>query len=99
MSLAHGAVVRWWTLVGVVGLVFAATSPAFSQDPSPVPPALDDRALLQKYVLSTLGPSGALHATLASGLEQWRRSPVDWDMNGAGYARRWASAFAESAIG
>ena len=98
-TLASIQTVRWTTVVRVAGLILAITSSAGAQDPPPAPPVLNDQALLQKYVLSTLGPSGALHATLASGLEQWRRSPADWDNDGAGYAKRWVSAFAESAIG
>jgi len=91
--------VKCGKLIGAVGLAFVVTSPAFAQDLPPAQPVLDDRALLKKYVVSTLGPSGALHATLASGLEQWRKSPADWDVDGGGYAKRWVSAFAESAIG
>ena len=75
----------------------ATARPAVCQDPQP--PVLNDQALFHKYVVSTLGPSGALHATLASGLEQWRRAPAEWGAGGEGYAKRWASAFAESAIG
>jgi hypothetical protein len=60
---------------------------------------LGDHELLHKYVLSTLGVPGVLHATLASAFEQWQESPEAWDENTSGYARRWVSEFAESAIG
>ena len=99
-NLAYGQLMKWRMLIGVAGLALVTAAPAFSQDAAaPTPPVLDDHALLQKYVWSTLGPSGALHATLASSFEQWRRSPPDWSMDEAGYAQRWASVFVESAIG
>src|SRR5205085_12014953 len=40
-----------------------------------------------------------LHATIGSGLEQWRDSPEAWSQGERGYAARWASEYAESAIG
>jgi hypothetical protein len=55
--------------------------------------------MLHKYVWSTLGLDGAIHATLMSGLAQWRERPPEWGTGGTGYARRWASEYAESAIG
>jgi len=75
------------------------TLTAAAQDAPSPPPVLDDQQLLRKYVVSTLGVPGALHATFASGLEQWRHSPRTWDMTASGYAKRWASEYAESAIG
>jgi hypothetical protein len=82
----------------IIGLT-PATSSA-QETPAPVPPpVLDNHELLRKYVLSTLGPPGALRATLASGLEQWRGAPQAWEPDASGYAKRWASEFAESAIG
>ena len=39
---------------------------------------LGDEALLRKYVWSTLGLPGALHATFASAFEQWRGAPPEW---------------------
>ena len=75
--------------------------PCFAQD-SPVvgpKPVASDQQLLRKYVWSTLGFEGAIHATLASGLEQWRDAPPVWGDSATEYAKRWASEFAESAIG
>lgn len=64
------------------------------------PPApLGKHELLRKYVWTTLGPAGALHATVASGLEQWRDSPAAWSQEADGYAERWASEYAASVIG
>ena len=40
-----------------------------------------------------------MHATVAGSLNQWRENPPEWDSGGTGYARRWASEYAESAIG
>ncbi len=55
--------------------------------------------LLHKYVWSTLGVGGALSAMLGSGLDQWRGKPPEWGTGASGYAKRWASEYAESAIG
>jgi hypothetical protein len=74
--------------VVIIGLASATTSSA-QETPAPVPPpVLNDHDLLRKYVLSTLGPPGALGATLASGLDQWRGAPDGWETDGAGYAKR-----------
>ena len=82
-------------------LVFAAAG--FAQDtpvagPTPKPVATDSQ-MLHKYVWSTIGFDGALGATMASGLDQWKASPPEWSMDAKGYARRWVSDYAESAIG
>ena len=62
-------------------------------------PVASDHQMLHKYVWSTLGFDGAISATLSSSLDQWKESPPEWDMNATGYARRWISDYAESAIG
>jgi hypothetical protein len=86
----------WVALVLLAGAV-----PSFAQDsPVAVPkPVATDSQMLHKYVWSTLGLDGAIHATLFSGLDQWRDSPREWGTGATGYARRWASDYAESAIG
>jgi len=61
-------------------------------------PVATNHELLKKYVWSTLGFEGAISATLGSGLDQWRESPPEWGTDATGYARRWASEYAESAI-
>jgi hypothetical protein len=61
-------------------------------------PVATNHELLKKYVWSTLGFEGALSATLGSGLDQWKASPPEWGTGAPGYARRWASEYAESAI-
>ena len=84
----------------VVALLVGAV-PCFAQD-SPVvglTPVANDHELLHKYVWSTFGLERAIRATLASGLEQRRDSPSEWGTGATGYARRWASEFAESAVG
>jgi hypothetical protein len=63
------------------------------------PPVATKRQLLQKYVWSSLGTDGAIHATITSGLDQWRESPPEWGSHKVGYAKRWASEYSESAIG
>ncbi len=70
-----------------------------------VPPAVDQKPvlnnheLLHKYVWSTLGFEGTLDASVASGFDQWQGSPPEWGTGATGYARRWSSEYAESAIG
>jgi len=75
-----------------------AQQPETHEAPRPVPP-LNDHQLLKKYVWSTLGPNGLLSSAIAAGLEQWRGSPEDWERDENGYAERWASEYAASAIG
>ena len=62
-------------------------------------PVASDHELLHKYVWSTLGLEGAIQATVSSGIDQWGKSPPEWSADATGYARRWASEYAESAIG
>ncbi len=86
----------WVVLALLVGAV-----PCFAQD-SPIvdpKPVATDNQMLHKYVWSTLGVDGAISATLASGLDQWKESPPEWGNGASGYARRWVSDYAESAIG
>ena len=79
-------------------VLFSAASSAGAQTVA-TPPPLDEGQLLHKYVWATLGPSGALHATFTAAFEQWRGSPPTWGREGVGYAERWASEYAASAIG
>src|SRR5258707_9166719 len=85
-------------VAGTVLAVLATGRSVVAQEAVP-PPVLNDEALFKKSVLSTLGPSGMLHATLASALDQLRQSPDEWNADAPGYAKRWLSEFAESAIG
>jgi hypothetical protein len=81
-------------------MMLASASRTAAQDPPPDPkPVLSDDGLLRKYVLSTLGPTGQLHATLESAFDQWRNSPQDWGQTKTAYVERWASDFGASAIG
>jgi len=83
-------------------LIRAGTAvPCVAQETPAVPPkpVATDNQMLHKYVWSTIGLDGALSATLASGLDQWKRSPPEWNMDAAGYTRRWVSDYAETAIG
>ena len=93
-------------LLALVAVACTAV-PCFAQEPpvpevKPIPetkPVATDHQMLHKYVWSTLGFDGALSATLGSGLDQWKRSPPEWSIDTRGYARRWVSEYAESAIG
>jgi hypothetical protein len=98
--------------LGVVTGLMISTVSSFGQEPpvavsplagGPPPivlrPVATKRQMLHKYVWSTLGVDGVIHATLTSGLDQWRESPPEWPIDLTGYAERWASEYAESAIG
>lgn len=92
---------KYTQIVLAVLVGWAATATASAQDPPAAapPPVLNNDQLLHKYVWATLGTEGALHATLGSALDQWRDSPDEWGTDAKGYAQRWASEFAQSAIG
>lgn len=80
----------------------ALAAPARGQDAAAAPqapPPLSKHELLKKYVWTTLGPTGMLDATVWSAFDQWRDSPRAWSSDGRGYAERWGSEFAASAIG
>ncbi len=86
--------------VGIIAVAtpraaLAQTVPSGNEQPQP----LNNHELLHKYVWNTLGPDGALHATIASALEQWRGSPEAWPRDRTGYAERWASEYLASATG
>ena len=85
----------------VVALLLGTAGPAFCQTSasSDEPPPLSNHELLRKYVWDALGPSGAVHATLESAFDQWRDSPEAWSQDENGYAKRWVSEYASSAIG
>jgi hypothetical protein len=87
--------------IALVYAVLAGSANAFAQEPSleAPPPVADPHTLFRKYVLSTLGPAGAIHAALSGSLDQWLDAPPEWGDGATGYAKRWASEFAGSAIG
>jgi hypothetical protein len=66
---------------------------------SPATPVASNDQMLHKYIWATLGWDGALNATLSAGVDQIRGSPSAWSADAAGYAKRWASDYGESAIG
>jgi hypothetical protein len=61
--------------------------------------SIDDHALVQKYVWSTLGPTGLMTSALWAALDEWRDSPRSWTREKRGYAQRWASEYGAAAIG
>ena len=99
MTIAH-RFARGRTAWAVLALLTCAV-PCIAQDaPGPVPkPVATDRQMVKKYVWSSIGLDGAMNATLSSGLDQWKKSPPEWSLDTEGYARRWVSEYAESAIG
>jgi hypothetical protein len=91
---------RYICVASFLVMALSAGASAQSSEPPPTPPpVLNDEQLLSKYVWSTLGADGIVHATLVSGYDQWRANPEDWGSRWDGYAKRWASEFAASAIG
>ena len=96
MCRTRGAVVVALAVAFLVDVVPCAAQQTENQASKPV--AGPDE-LFQKYVVSTLGIPGTAHAVFAAGLEQWRDAPPEWGDGAKGFARRWASEYAESAIG
>jgi hypothetical protein len=91
-------VISWWC--GLISICFStAAVTCFAQESSVPAPVADKYELFHKYVETTLGLDGAIGATFSSALQQWRDAPPEWRAGGGGYAKRWASAYAESAIG
>src|SRR4051812_45271719 len=90
-------------ILTAVLVTLATASPALAQKkpetPPKPPPVLNDQQLFHKYVVNTLGVPGALSATFASALDQWQSDPPEWGGGTGAYAKRWASSFAEAAIG
>jgi hypothetical protein len=84
-----------------VGLAVAPAASAEDDDADgPVPPpVLNDQQLLRKYVWSTLGPAGAIGATVATSIDHWRGEPPEWGGGASGFSKRWASRYAAAAIG
>ncbi len=87
------ALLMWCIAVGA--------GPAAAQDgPPPKPaPILNDDQLFRKYVVSTVGPPGLIGAAVVAGFAQWQHYPDEWGGGASGYGKRWASAYAASAIG
>jgi len=85
----------------LIALTLGTAWPALGQTPasSNEPPPLSNPELLRKYVWDVLGPPGAVNATLASAFDQWRGAPPAWPQDEGGFAARWASEYAASAIG
>lgn len=51
-----------------------------------------------KYVWGTFGPPGLMEAAASAGLDQWLNTPKEWGEGTAGYYKRFASGYGESAI-
>jgi len=72
------------------------------KEPAALPeekPVADKHELFRKYIVNSLGPEGVLGAALSAGFDQVRNSPTVWGGGAPGYSKRWASDYAESAIG
>lgn len=51
-----------------------------------------------KYIWGTFGPPGLMEAAGSAGLDQWLDTPKEWGQGTAGYYKRFASGYGESAI-
>ena len=51
-----------------------------------------------KYLWGTFGPPGLMDAALTAALEQWQNRPEAWGQATSGYAKRFSSEYAETAI-
>lgn len=82
-------------------MLVGAPLSASAQDTAPPKPApvLTDDQMFHKYVVSTVGPPGLIGAAAAAGYEQYENYPAEWHQTTAGFARRFASAYAAGAIG
>lgn len=94
--MAISSIVVVWTSVAL--LAVAPLCHAQSEDTVQAQKTIDEK-LLHKYVWSTLGPVGIFGAALAAGFDHWRDDPAPWGQQWDGYAKRWVSQYAESAIG
>jgi hypothetical protein len=97
--MQRGRLTTFTAAATVVLTMLAAVPCRADDDPPRPPPVLNDEGLLRKYVWATLGGEGVLNATLWSSFEQWRGAPPEWNKDVGGYGRRWASEYAQSAIG
>jgi hypothetical protein len=57
------------------------------------------RQMRDHYVWGTFGPPGLMGAAITAGLQQWRDVPKEWGQSDRGFSKRFAAAYAESAIG
>jgi len=89
------------TSVAVMIVILAGVAPCNGQDAPIVAaqPVATSREMLHKYIGATFGLDGALHATFFSALSHWQDSPPEWGSGTTGYAKRWTSKYAQSAIG
>jgi hypothetical protein len=67
-----------------------------TQDESEYP--VTHRQQRDHYLFGTFGPPGLIGAALTSGFLQWRDVPREWGKTREGYAKRFASEYAESSI-
>jgi len=108
--MVGSATVRKLLAISLVTLCCSAGgSVCFAQEETQAPkettappeekPVADKHELFHKYIENSLGPEGVLTAALSAAFDQWRNSPDEWDRGSIGYSKRWASDYAESAIG
>jgi hypothetical protein len=106
--VAETRTIRKLIAISLVMLCCAAGgSICFAQDETPKEPralpeekpVADKHELFRKYIVDSLGPEGVLGAALTAGFDQVRNSPIAWGDGTPGYSKRWASNYAESAIG
>jgi hypothetical protein len=83
------------TIACVVVALLAGVLPSVAQEK----PVTTDHDMLRKYLTTTYGLSGALRVTVFSGWDQWRDNPPIVGQGPGSFGKRWASKYAEAAIG
>jgi len=92
--------VRCSVLFAIASVLAGSPMMVSAQDAAPTkPPVLTDDQMFHKYVVSTMGPPGLMGAAAAAAYEQYENYPDEWRQTSAGYAKRFASAYAAGAIG
>jgi hypothetical protein len=77
----------------------ATAPPPAPADSAEQPVLHPHRAMRDRYLWATFGPPGLIGDALSSGFQQWRDVPHEWGQSPAGYAKRFAAEYAESAVG
>ena len=79
----------------LTALVLAMPFCTSAQTTTPQLDPMDDGEQVRQYVKSLLNPMSVVTSSISAGLGQWRDRPEEWGQGGAGYARRFASSYAQ----
>ncbi len=99
------------SLCFVTGQLSMAQTPNTAErvDPAPPPAAkpavnppvfvpMTEGERLRQYLKDTFHPITLVSSAAAAGIGQWRNSPREWGQGGEGYAKRFASSYAEHMV-